>query len=482
MQIAAQLIAPLWLAWGLIELVGKGVAVRFGAKLITAALTFVAVVVLVTDPLSSTTFGKTWPAAAAHYQIIPKSLLNLVAAVTVLTVVIALAVLAGRVGKDPAWRRVMVAASAAGVAAVVILGLRLNLPASEDYAALCGVCALLTWLAGVQAGQIDLAVLRDEVAPEESRRAVRGGRDRYALTAESQVTGDGSSRYRDDGDDRFMDDSWYRPASRPQRNGGYPGGDIDLGTTSEYLRNGGYQPNGTHRPDVGFRPDGGNEMNGLQGGDPGRDPDQPSRLDRGFQPENGYQPQNGYQSENGHRPDEVTGGLADADADADVDRTGVWRPRGLGREAAAAGTAASAGAAGPPVPADAEPARPAAEEHEVSEQNYGLIAIYTLADNRVAEFDALAERVVDDVRASEPDVLVYAVHTVPNAPMQRIFYEVYRDRRAYEEHRRQAYLQRFEVERTPYVLATNVIELGMQQGKLSAPPGLSQLFGRSPGR
>jgi quinol monooxygenase YgiN len=478
-QIAAQLIAPLWLAWGLIELVGKGVAVRFGAKLITAALTFVAVVVLVTDPLSSTTFGKTWPSAAAHYQIIPKSLLNLVAAVTVLTVVIALAVLAGRVGKDPAWRRVMVAASAAGVAAVVILGLRLNLPASEDYAALCGACALLTWLAGVRADQIDLAVLRDEGDPEESGRDARGGRDRYALTAESGAMGDGSPRYRDDGDDRFMDDSWYRPAPRPQRNGDYPGGDIDLGGTSDYLRNGGYQPNGTHRPEAGFRPDGGNEMNGLHGGDSGRDPDQPSRLDRGFQP------QNGYQSENGHQPDDAAGGLDDADAEAGVDRTGVWRPRGLGREAAAAGAAAAAGgatSAGPPGPADPEPARAAAQEHEVSEQNYGLIAIYTLADNRVAEFDALAERVVDDVRASEPDVLVYAVHTVPNAPMQRIFYEVYRDRRAYEEHRRQAYLQRFEVERAPYVLATNVIELGMQQGKLSAPPGLSQLFGRSPGR
>ena len=66
---------------------------------------------------------------------------------------------------------------------------------------------------------------------------------------------------------------------------------------------------------------------------------------------------------------------------------------------------------------------------------------------------------VEEVRASEPDALVYAVHSVPNAPMQRIFYEVYRDQTAYEEHKRHSYIKRFDVERAPFVLATNVIEL-----------------------
>ena len=84
---------------------------------------------------------------------------------------------------------------------------------------------------------------------------------------------------------------------------------------------------------------------------------------------------------------------------------------------------------------------------------------------------------VEEVRASEPDALVYAVHSVPNAAMQRIFYEVYRDQTAYEEHKRHAYIKRFDEERAPFVLATNVIELGTQQAKLSPLPGLSQLFG-----
>jgi quinol monooxygenase YgiN len=111
-----------------------------------------------------------------------------------------------------------------------------------------------------------------------------------------------------------------------------------------------------------------------------------------------------------------------------------------------------------------------------------MIAIYTLAEGRADQFDALAGQVVDEVRASEPDTLVYAVHTVPNAPMQRIFYEVYQDKGAYQEHCRQPHIQRFEAERAPYVLATNVIELGVQQAKLSAVPGLSQLLGRAPGQ
>jgi quinol monooxygenase YgiN len=69
------------------------------------------------------------------------------------------------------------------------------------------------------------------------------------------------------------------------------------------------------------------------------------------------------------------------------------------------------------------------------------------------------------------------VHSVPNADMQRIFYEVYRDRMAYEDHQRQPHVRRFEEDRAPYVLATNVIELGTQQAMLSPSAGLSRLLG-----
>ena len=101
---------------------------------------------------------------------------------------------------------------------------------------------------------------------------------------------------------------------------------------------------------------------------------------------------------------------------------------------------------------------------------HGLIAIYTLLDDKVADFDRAADEVAEQVRAGEPDTLVYVIHTVPKAPMQRIFYEVYRDRAAYEQHEKQPYVQRFVAARRPYVLATNVIELRLKYAKVSPLP------------
>lgn len=124
------------------------------------------------------------------------------------------------------------------------------------------------------------------------------------------------------------------------------------------------------------------------------------------------------------------------------------------------------------------PARQAAPGTQADERAelFGQIAIYTLLEDRVDGFDQLAERVVEDVRLNEPDTLVYILHAVPSAPMQRILYEVYRSREAYEWHGRQPYVVEFETARRPYVLATNVIELGLQQAKVSPFPSLTDLF------
>jgi hypothetical protein len=61
-EIGAQLIAPLWLTWGLIELVSSSAAVRFGARLSWGfALTVVPGLLLATDSLSAVLFSKAWP-------------------------------------------------------------------------------------------------------------------------------------------------------------------------------------------------------------------------------------------------------------------------------------------------------------------------------------------------------------------------------------------------------------------------------------
>lgn len=121
-------------------------------------------------------------------------------------------------------------------------------------------------------------------------------------------------------------------------------------------------------------------------------------------------------------------------------------------------------------PAGGEGVRTAEAEHASAEavlrehpdagpDAYGLIAIFTLVEGAGGAFDRLTERTVHEVRDKEPGTLVYSYHTVANMPQQRIFYELYRDRQAYEQHLRQPHVQAFQVERRPYVLATNVIEL-----------------------
>jgi quinol monooxygenase YgiN len=91
-----------------------------------------------------------------------------------------------------------------------------------------------------------------------------------------------------------------------------------------------------------------------------------------------------------------------------------------------------------------------------------------LLDDKAAEFDRLAERAAEGVRTAEPETLVYVIHVVPKAPMQRIIYEIYRDRAAFESHEQQPHIQRFVADRRSCVLATNIIDLRLKYAKVAA--------------
>jgi len=99
---------------------------------------------------------------------------------------------------------------------------------------------------------------------------------------------------------------------------------------------------------------------------------------------------------------------------------------------------------------------------------YGRLSIYTLHEDKTREFDRLAERAAEGVRASEPDTLVYVIHIVPKAPMQRIIYEIYRDRGAFQSHERQPHIRQFAADRAACVLATNIIDLRLKYAKVAA--------------
>lgn len=66
---------------------------------------------------------------------------------------------------------------------------------------------------------------------------------------------------------------------------------------------------------------------------------------------------------------------------------------------------------------------------------YTLVVRFDLPDaESAAAFDALVAGVVPGMVAAEPGTLIYTTHTVIDAPRSRIFYEVYRDRDALDEH------------------------------------------------
>ncbi len=121
-----------------------------------------------------------------------------------------------------------------------------------------------------------------------------------------------------------------------------------------------------------------------------------------------------------------------------------------------------------PAIADVIPAAVPGRDAVDTDRLYGRIAIYTLLDAGADEFDRLAEHVVEQVRTGEPGTLAYVVHGVPSAPLQRILYQLYADRAAYDAHQERPYVADFETRRLPLVLATNVIELGVRQAKVAA--------------
>jgi quinol monooxygenase YgiN len=287
-QLPTQLFAPLWLAWGLVELVVESEAARFGARLVASALTVVVAVILGTDPLTAPPSGKSWPAGGTHFQPISHYALDAAQVVAALAVLASVALAVAKARKDPLSMPDLTGILPVGLAVLAAAGLRLPWPDRSVYPLLSLLAAALVWFG----------------------------------------------------------------ATRVQRS-----------------------------PDA----------------------------------------------------EEVP---------------------------AAEGVLATASAGAPGKP-------------------YGRILIFTLLEDRAGDFDRLAERTAEQVRTGEPGTLVYVIHLVPNAPLQRIFYEIYRDPAAFDSHESQPYMQRFVAERRSCVLATNVIELRLKYAKIAPLPN-SQPAGQAP--
>jgi quinol monooxygenase YgiN len=446
-QVGARLVAPVALVWGLAELTGKSFGARFAARLALAALTAITGAILVADPLSGAAFTTAWPTADAHYQFIPHVVLLALSAAIAIPALAALIVAAVRAQRDPVWRDVLPAVAAAAVAALLTEGLQVKLPVNSGYAAICLAAAVLTWYAGQRSRRLELAALR--------HRAPAG-----------DDTGWGEAYHEGTGQGRYQPDTGG--FGRPDTGGFGRVSDTDFGGLYRPDTGGFARPDtgGFGRPDTGgFGRVGDTDFGGLYRPDTGGF----ARPDTGNFEEVGSDTGYGfYRTDTDLRP-VVNGG---------PDRTGNEPVPGIVET-------------GDILPVSFDVFTPAARGSDAQADEtarlYGQIAIYTLIDGQADEFDRLAQAVVERVKALEPGTLAYIVHGVPSAPMQRILYEVYRDEAAFEEHGRQPYIQDFEEERKPYILATNVIELGVRQAKLSplgSPPGSPAPAGRrgQPGR
>ncbi len=74
---------------------------------------------------------------------------------------------------------------------------------------------------------------------------------------------------------------------------------------------------------------------------------------------------------------------------------------------------------------------------------FGLVVRFRLRPGAADAFDRLTADTLRQIRAHEPGTLVYAAHTVHGEPDQRVLYELYTDRTAFEQHERQPHVRHF---------------------------------------
>jgi quinol monooxygenase YgiN len=101
---------------------------------------------------------------------------------------------------------------------------------------------------------------------------------------------------------------------------------------------------------------------------------------------------------------------------------------------------------------------------------FGLVVRFDLRAGAGPRFDALTNETVECIRSSEPGTLIYTCHVVEGESNARVFYELYRDRQAFEAHERQEHVRRFLKEREQYLTATRVEFLALQAGKGTPTP------------
>ena len=99
---------------------------------------------------------------------------------------------------------------------------------------------------------------------------------------------------------------------------------------------------------------------------------------------------------------------------------------------------------------------------------FALVVRFTVRPEAETEFDELIARTIAEIRKREPGTLVYACHRVNGSPRQRIVYELYRDRAAFDEHEGQEHVRHFLAAREALLEFTEVDFMALLDGKTPA--------------
>ena len=98
---------------------------------------------------------------------------------------------------------------------------------------------------------------------------------------------------------------------------------------------------------------------------------------------------------------------------------------------------------------------------------FALVVRFDLHDEEAARgFDALVAQTTPLITSQEPGTLVYAVHEVEDAPLSRVFYELYASREAFEQHESEPHVRHFLTELEQHLADRQVTFLSSPSGKV----------------
>ena len=194
-ETGAALLAPVWLALGMIELIARYVQVRFGAWLFAISYSIIAVVILLVDPTKGS-FTKKLPKPGQTYDALPLLLIDGAHGIAVVALVACLAVTAIQASRqDRLAADLLIPIALVALAAVlVVTGSRGFLPSPLAVIALGGAAGLIWY-----------GAMRTVPAPEE---------DGYADDYGEPATGYEEAGYADSGYEQGFEQQGY-PASAP---------------------------------------------------------------------------------------------------------------------------------------------------------------------------------------------------------------------------------------------------------------------------